>query len=342
MKESPSIKQMEVVHQVAATYWQQPVDEVRDHLVSIEIIKFHGGKVSCILPPYQDYPSVFLKVYFYDRGYQFETAGLKAAAEMTPVEGVRVPKVLASYPDLRAVVLEHRLWQDTSSAWKRLWVNRLGIDWFKVGCWLRAFHDSQVSLKRNEVFLQHKFKKYESHLNTLKHLFTPDQVEKMNRVRQTARDYFDQHEVEWVISHGDFGLDNIKKSDSTLEIIDFEDCQPAPREFDFLNCFTRMDYLQALPRGRQHQQRMTADFLSGYGPMPPASPATDFLHLYIKLDMLETYYRRSNEDGYGWLQKIIFKNFCRGSLSRTRELLNSTKSITRINGFQWIFLRRRR
>jgi len=210
---------MQVVHQVAAAYWQQPVDKVLSQLGSIEVLKFTGGKVAGNFPAHKSFPSVFFKVYFYDRGYRFETAGLKAAAEMTPVEGVRVPSVIAFMPEQKAILLEKRAWEDTSSPWKRLWVNKLGIDWFKVGAWLRAFHDTQTTYEKNDYFLRKKFEKFESHLNDLKHLFTPDQVDKMNQIYNSAREYFEKNQCEWVISHGDFGLDNIKKSGSKLEII---------------------------------------------------------------------------------------------------------------------------
>jgi hypothetical protein len=221
--ETPTKEQMDVVYKVAGTYWGQPVDRVINQLESVQVLKFTGGKVAGLFPAYREFPSVFFKVYFYDRGYRFETAGLQAAAAMPPVEGVRVPSVIAIMPEYKAILLEKRAWEDTSSPWKRLWVNRLSIDWFKVGAWLRAFHDSQTTYERNDYFLRKKYEKFESHLNALKHLFTPDQVDKMNQIYDSARDYFEKDECEWVISHGDFGLDNIKKSGSTLEIIDFED-----------------------------------------------------------------------------------------------------------------------
>jgi hypothetical protein len=315
--------QLKVVHQVASQYWLQNPNQVESALMKIEVVKRTGGKVDGFFPTYQDFPSVFFKVYFYERGYRFETAGLKAAAAMPVVEGVRVPSVIAVMPEYKAILMEKRTWGDTSSPWKRLWVNRLGIDWFKVGKWLRAFHDTQTTFERNDYFLRKKYEKFESHLNDLKHLFTPAQVEKMNLIYASARDYFEKNECEWVISHGDFGLDNIKKSGSMLEIIDFEDCQSAPREFDILNCLTRLEYIERFPSGMSSSQKITERFLDGYSLMAPNSEGYSFLYLLIKLDMLETYHRRSNERSGSWQRKAIFKHFQRTSLASISHFVNS-------------------
>ncbi|MDD2522625.1 MAG: phosphotransferase [Anaerolineaceae bacterium] len=188
--------------------------------------------------------------------------------------------------------MERRTWEDTSSPWKRLWINRLGIDWFRVGAWLRAFHDTQTTYEKNDYFLRKKFEKFESHLNDLKHLFTADQVDKMNQIYDSAREYFNENSCEWVISHGDFGLDNIKKSGSMLEIIDFEDCQLAPREFDVLNCIIRMDYANWFLATRHSFDLITNQFLLGYRQNMEKTELSNFLSLLIKLDMLETYDRR--------------------------------------------------
>lgn len=303
------VEQLPVIHQVAANYWQRDETQIKPSLDSITVIKRTGGKVSGFLPAFQDYPSTFFKVYFYDRGYRFETAGLQAAAAMPPVEGVRVPSVIAVMPEHKAILLEKRAWEDTSSPWKRLWVNKLGIDWFKVGAWLRAFHDSQTTYEKNDYFLRKKFEKFESHLKDLKHLFTPGQVEKMNRIYDSAREYFEKNECEWVISHGDFGLDNIKKSGSTLEIIDFEDCQLAPREFDVLNCLIRLVYMERLPFSKSSYQRIADRFNYGYGTITFQPLVYDFFFLLIKLDILESYARRKRSTTQSQFNKLIYKAF---------------------------------
>lgn len=301
------VDQLTIVHKVAARYWQQDESQVKTCLDSIKVIKRTGGKVAGFLPAFQDYPSIFFKVYFYDRGFRFETAGLKAAAEMPRVEGVRTPSVAAIMPEYKAILLERRDWEDTSSPWKRLWVNRLGIDWFKVGKWLRAFHDTQVTTERNDYFLRKKFEKFEFYLAELQSLFNETQIEKMRAIAENAREYFQNNTCEWVISHGDFGLDNIKKSGSELEIIDFEDCQPAPRKFDVLNCLSRLEYMGHFPHISSTYNEISCQFLDGYELQLQRSDSFNFIYLLIKLDMLETYFRRSKDRSLDKSRRAIFR-----------------------------------
>lgn len=315
---------MEVVHLVAASYWQQPVHEVLEQLESIDVLKFTGGKIAGILPAHQNFPSVFFKVYFYDRGFRFETTGLQAAVAMAPVEGVRVPSLIAIMPEHKAILLEKRTWENTSSPWKRLWVNRLGIDWFKVGTWLRAFHDTQTTYEKNDYFLRKKYEKFESHLNDLKHLFTPDQVDKMNQIYESAREYFDKNDCEWVISHGDYGLDNIKKSGSTLEIIDFEDCQSAPREFDVLNFLGRIEFTSYFPNRSKNYSCIRKQFLEGYGfPINLANPSASFFSLLIKLDIIESYHRRRHNPRIAPHQNWTYRYFEYQELSNLKKKLSN-------------------
>ena len=149
-------EQIKTIQQAAAAYWQAIPSQAAEVLPAIQVLKRTGGKVAGFLPAFQGHPSTFFKVYFYDRGFRFETTGLQAAVTMPPIEGVRVPRVIAIMPEPKAILLEKRDWEDTSSPWKRLWINRLGIDWARVGAWLRVFHDSQVSTERNDYFLRKK------------------------------------------------------------------------------------------------------------------------------------------------------------------------------------------
>lgn len=304
------IDQLPVIHHVAAIYWQQDESQIKSSLDSIVVIKRTGGKVAGFLPAFQDYPSTFFKVYFYERGFRFETAGLQAASQMPQLEGVSVPRVVAILPEYQAILSERRAWLDTTSQWKRFMVSSLKIDWAWVGAWLRAFHDSQVLSERNDYFLRKKFEKIEAHLAALQHLFTPAQLEKMRHIVESARVHFKTGPCQWVLSHGDFGLDNIKKlADGSLEIIDFEDCQPAPREFDILNCLARLEYAGSFPYRPATYQVIHDGFLQGYGMPLERSPIYDFFYLLIKLDMLETYERRKEEDQLNSLQKIKFCRF---------------------------------
>ncbi len=106
-----------------------------------------------------DFPAVFFKVYFYERGFQFEVEGLTAANVMPPVPGIRVPAVVTIFPDKKAIMTELRSWQDTTSPFRSFFVQSLKMDWGRIGTWLRQFHDSRTSLQRNDYFLSKKFEK---------------------------------------------------------------------------------------------------------------------------------------------------------------------------------------
>ncbi|MDD2522626.1 MAG: hypothetical protein PHW11_07400 [Anaerolineaceae bacterium] len=97
--ETPTADQMNVVAQVAAEFWHVPVEQVFDQIETIKVVKFTGGKVAGFLPSHGKSPSVFFKIYFYDRGFRFENAGLQAAKGMPQVEGVRTPTVIAIMPE---------------------------------------------------------------------------------------------------------------------------------------------------------------------------------------------------------------------------------------------------
>lgn len=310
-------QQIKTVHQAALDYWQSNPSQAADALQSIQVLKRTGGKVAGFLPAFQDFPSTFFKVYFYERGYRFETAGLQAASLMPQVEGVSVPRVVAILPEHQAILSERRTWLDTTSPWKRFMVASLKIDWARVSAWLRAFHDSQVLSQRNDYFLRKKFEKIEAHLAALQHLFTPTQLEKMRHVIDSARAHFETSPYQWVLSHGDFGLDNIKKSaDGSLQIIDFEDCQPAPREFDILNCLARLEYAGSFPHRAATYRAIQEQFLQGYGMALEHSPIVDFFTLLIKLDMLETYERRGKNNQTTFVGKMLYFYFKQEVLNR--------------------------
>lgn len=331
---TPTADQMQVIVKASAEFWQVPIEYAANQLDAIKIIKFTGGKVSGVLPSCSDFPSVFFKAYF-NNAFLFEKAGLEAAAKMPMVEGVRTPTVLSIMPDQKAIIMEKRSWEDTSSPWKRLWVNRLGIDWFKVGKWLRAFHDTQVTTERNDYFLRKKFEKFEFYLNELQSLFSETQLGKMRAIAQNAKEYFQNNTCEWVISHGDFGLDNIKKSGSELEIIDFEDCQPAPRAFDLLNCIIRMNHFFLRPRVRFHNQRINNCLLAGYGYTFQLSPGEKFLELLIRLDLLETYKRRANDKSIDLHKKAVYSFFKNQKLNEISFFINKHVNSIQCYGLLW-------
>ena len=281
-----------VVHETAARDWGLETSQIGDALKSIEIIKYTGGKMAGFFPAFADFPPVFFKVYFYKRGFQFEVEGLTAANAMPPVPGMRVPAVVTIIPEKKAILTEMHIWEDTTSPLKRFFVQSLNIDWRRIGFWLRNFHDSKVSFTRNDYFLRKKFEKDRLPHGVFKPLFKVEQYRKMDIIIETAREHFSTQPCEWVISHGDFGLDNIKRSGDSLDIVDFEDCQMAPREFDRINFLSRLEYSGYFPHRQENYRKICRAFQEGYGMELPPSPVYDFFYLLVKLDMLETYFRR--------------------------------------------------
>ena len=298
-----------VVHETAAQYWEQAASQAGDAFNAIEIIKYTGGKMAGFFPAYAGFPPVFFKVYFYERGFQFEVEGLTAANAMPPVPGMRVPVVVIIFPEKKAVLTEMHIWEDTTSPLKRFFVQSLNIDWRRIGFWLRNFHDSKVSHTRNDYFLRKKFEKTASHMESLKPLFTVEQYRKMDIIIETAREHFSTQPCEWVISHGDFGLDNIKKSGDSLDIVDFEDCQMAPREFDQINFLSRLEYSGYFPHRQENYRKICREFLDGYGLELPVTPTYNFFYLLIKLDMLESYHRRRKGKSSGFLNQARYSYF---------------------------------
>lgn len=314
-----NLAQLSVVNEVAAQHWQRDKQAVAEALNEIEVVKQTKGKVMGFLPPFSDHPSVFFKIYFYDRGYQFEVDGLNAAMSMTQVDGVNIPAVISILPEKRAILTAKRTWQDTSSELKRLFINHSNYDWRKIGSWLRHFHDSRVSSEKNAYFLRKKFEKADYLRHTISPLFTTEQLQKMDSIIQAARDYFESSPVEWVISHGDFGMDNIKLNAAGMDIIDFEDCQMAPREFDLLNFLTRIDYTARFPHIQKTFDRISHVFLSGYGSYETSRPVQDFFYLLIKLDMIESYNRRRFYVHTSSLHRMIYGYY----QNQNRNQLNS-------------------
>ena len=305
--------QLGVLHQAAAAFWGQPKGDLAGALAGIRVVNaYHGGKIMGTLPPFAGKPEAFFKVYFYDRGFNFESQGLRAANAMPPVSGVDVPKLIAVMPEYRAILTEHKNWEDNRSPLRRFFVRSLGIDWGRVGRWLRAFHDMQGPQPPNDTFVRYKMAKIESHMEALQPLFTPAQMDRMRQIIDRAQTHFTTGSVDWVLSHGDFGLSNIQTSGDQrdIDIIDFEDCQVAPRSFDILNCLTRLDYLHIFPHPPGAYRAVERAFMAGYGLPLAHTPAEDFFELLIRLDMLESYERRRKDASkHNKLMKLVFIYF---------------------------------
>lgn len=287
------------------------------------MIKRTAGRVSGFLPQFRDYPSVFFKIYFKDYGYYFERQGLLAASSMSPMEGIHSPHLIQVIPEYKAFILERRFWKDTETEVKRFFLKSLNYDWHKIGAWLRNFHDSKVDTKVNDYFIEWKFSKIQQHLQTLHNLFSPEERDKMKVVVNEAKNFLKTDHSEWVLSHGDFLIGNIKLSDSNMmDVIDFEDCQMAPREFDLINFLTRLEYLKYFPHKKDAYKEVQNSFIKGYGlQINRSTPLSQFLYLYVKLDVIETYFRRRKLKQTPLYQKAIYQYFEKNGLMRLKDWL---------------------
>ena len=125
--------------------------------------------------------------------------------------------------------------------------------------------------------------------------------------------------LDWIIS---------KYPGSVLDIIDFEDSQMAPREFDILNFLTRLEYTSYFPHPKGTYPQISREFLDGYGMQVTCTPGNNFFYLLIKLDMLETYYRRRKENAIPSRQKSIYSYFEKEGLKRILKWLEKDNSNT--------------
>jgi hypothetical protein len=313
---------MSVVHAVAARFWNIKENQSIDDFNSIQVVKDTGSKLVGLFPAYQKCPQVFFKVYFYDRGFNFEVAGLDAASHMSQVNGARTPHVLHIDHENRAILFEKRVWQDTETGWKRFFVQTLNLDWHRLGTWLRQFHDTSISQKKNEYFLRKRFEKIEGLITRVELLFSNEQRIQFRQIIDNAQVFFAEQTCEWIRAHGDFGLANFKLDRNNIEIIDFEDSQITPREYDILNCLVRLEYTRFFPHPPKTYQRICHQFLEGYGIQPVNTPAYRFLYLLIKLEVIDTYYRRRTESKENIFNNLLFYFFERHSLNQLETWLS--------------------
>jgi len=317
-------EQLKVIRNVAAQYWQQDISHISYAIQKIQVIKRTPGRVSGFLPDHENFPAVFFKVYFKDYGYKFEHKGLKTANHMSQIEGVRVPKIIRIYPDYKAFLLEKRTWKDSNSEIKRFFIQYKNYHWQRIGDWLRHFHDMEISTSKNENFLNWKFDKTNRQLDKLLSLFSQEEHSKIQKIIREAKIYYNQQPCEWVLAHGDFGLSNIKVSKKKIiDIIDFEDAQIAPREFDILNCMVRMEYLECFPNQKNSFKQIFSQFITGYGIKLELTPSYKFLYLFIKLDILESYHRRFSQRSQLIYKRLLYSYLYYQLLKRFKKWLNT-------------------
>ncbi len=317
-------EQQRLIRLTAAEYWQLADSEIDANMHKIVVIKATGGKVMGFFEENLSKPAVFFKIYI-SGSFAREQRGLLTAEAIDQVQGVGIPRVIALYPKLQAILTEKRTWDNTDSELKRLFVLSLPYDWEKIGSWLRLFHDSEVSSQKNNHFLRRKFEKLASLLASLDGEFSVSQKAQITAVLNKAQSFLNQEPLEWVLSHGDFGLSNIKLSGSRMEVVDFEDCQLAPRCFDLVNLFARMDYLQNFPHRQDDFKLFTSQVSRGYGlPIRP-DPVTDFFCLLVKLDMIASYLGRSQELPWFSPHRWIYSYFYSTNLKQLSKWLEGNR-----------------
>jgi thiamine kinase-like enzyme len=190
---------------------------------------------------------------------------------------------------------------------------------------LRSFHDSKIASFVNNDYLNNKIKKNDSVLIKLQHLFSADQLKVIHSILLSGQEYFANHLIECVISHGDFGLDHIKLSKSNTYIIDFEDLQLAPREFDILFLLTNLEYTNYFPQRRGLHKKICNEFLEGYGMQLPVTPLNDLLYLSIKLNILERYQRLMKNYPVPGYKKYVYYYFLNEGMKRLAKWLDTIK-----------------
>jgi len=319
-------EQLHIVHQTALAYWEADPEQASDNLQKIQVIKRTRGKIMGFFPAYKQHPAVFFKVYF-SGAFPYEVDGLQAALALPQIDGIEVANVVKIMPEFQAILTAKRSWEDTTTPLKRFFVRSLKMDWDKIGQWLRMFHDSRIEQNKNNHFLRRKFEKAERLVSTLHGLFSADQVDKMQAVIERGRNAFETEAVDWVISHGDFGLDNIKRSKDTLEVIDFEDCRMAPRCFDLINMITRLEYTGYFPHRLKFYAHIADQLLNGYGGIPGSPEAVcNFFYLLIKLDVIESYRRRSSTSDDPLMNRLVYQTFLRRGTKTMIAWLNGDYS----------------
>src|SRR5690606_19852381 len=112
------------------------------------------------------------------------------------------------------------------------------------------------------------------------------------------------------------------KSGFTIEIIDFEDCQLAPREFDVLNCLARLEYMGRFPHRAATYDLISHRFLNGYGKSMERTPIYRFLYLLIKLDVLESYQRRITAENSRLDPKVSFLLYRKITLEQIKRIIS--------------------
>ena len=283
------LHQLKVTQEVAANFWDQDITHLDKALSSIKVLNRTGSKIVCLLPEYESYPQCICKVYFSGQGFQNELKGYQAAQSFKPIENISVPAIIKFLPEKNAIITEKRSLRDSRlDLLKCLNVNQT-ISWQNVGRWLKNFHDSQVSSSPNDQFLEKKFDRLYQHLKKYGDLFTADEVSRIKKVVSSAQSFIGGHAQEWVISHGDFGLGNIKTSRATTYVIDFENVTMTPRGYEMVKFLSGLQSTIYFLFRENRYESLAQAVLNGYGTMIEPNTLNIFFYLLTKIDMIAKY-----------------------------------------------------
>lgn len=286
--------QLKTVYNVAAKYWRQDLHKIDYDLSSIKILNRTGSKIVVLLPKFEKQPPAICKIYFSGNGYQNECEGFRIANSIKPVGNITVPKVLQLFPEDQAIITEKINLSDSRLDFFRIFKKRKLINWQDVGKWLRNFHDLNIEHESNNSFIENRFRRINQQLRKLERLFKPDQINKMGTIINTAHANIKDSSIEWVTSHGDFGLGNIKISYASTYIIDFENVTKSPRGHEVINFLAGIEStIYFLYRNKLFKSFFN-EFLDGYGMRFKPNPLNNFFYLLTKLDMIANYERRKS------------------------------------------------
>ena len=320
-------KQLKYVHEVAANYWHQDINKIGELIASIKVLNRTGSKIVCMLPKNGQFPQCVCKVYFSGEGYQNEHTGYESAQSFEALENITIPTIIKQFPEKKAIITENVSLQDSRLDLLRLSPKNQRINWRDVGQWLRRFHDSQISNTPNDLFLEKKFERIQLHLEKWGHLFSHDKLKIISQIVLSARSYIDHHLLEWVISHGDFGLGNIKTSKDMTYIIDFENVTMTPRGYEVLTFLTGMQSTIYFINRQKRYQLFSNNFLQGYDLRVDPNPLNEFFYLFTKMEMIANYNKRTSVGGlrldkaaYSYLGKRLNKSLCHWLEKRKHEI----------------------
>lgn len=307
-------RQLSSVHDIASEYWGRKVDHIDDLLTGLTIINSEPYKLVGFLPEYQQFPSVLFKIFKREFDYQNEINGYKLANTIAPIGDITTPEILRILPDHSAVLIKKIPMQDTLREIRRLSYRNSKVNWINVGKWLRAFHETELLSKDKQKFFDDLHYRVDKHLKKVGHYFQTAQIEMINDLKRSTRDYMDQHTIEWENMHGDFNIDSIKISLHATYIIDFERLTVAPRRYEVISFLAALQFSSHFIYRKEFFSCLSNDFLKGYGVQIEPTPLNNYFYLKTILDLIAyCHFRESTSKsfvkklGYNLLKNDMIK-----------------------------------